>query len=336
MSLKKKLNNIIKKLIKFNDSKNLYSSFYQCDIYMPHYNLYTAINPEKPEIYNKNGEKLDTWFIRDYHFCHTPYNGSSKYFLWDRFNIGLNTHFYTHESMLETMGRPTRRYGLFLESEFIVPDSYKIFDKNPTLYKDFDAVFTYSESHLNKLPNAKLFTACATLWYGQEKDSSVILSDSVFKEKIKNISMICSNKLLTRYHAIRHHFADIAKQTGRVDLFGTYNGGEYLQFKSDSLQKYRFQIVVENGISPYYFTEKILDCFASMTVPIYLGASKISSFFNPDGIIYLHEDGEELEKIIKSCDEKLYEKMLPAIIDNYKRVLPYRNMNDRLFEEYFV
>ena len=331
-----KIKSFIKTIFGINKSKDFYSAAYKCKIYMPYYNLDTVLDSEAPEIYNKDGAKMDAWFIRDFQFCHSPYNGSSKYFLWDRFNIGLNTHFYTHEAMLETMGNPIRKYGMFLESEFIVPDSYRIFERNKGLHKDFDAVFTYSEKLLNSLPNAKLFTSCATLWYGQEKNCTISLADSVFKAKTKNVSMICSNKLLTRYHAIRHHFADIAKQTGRVDLFGTYNGGEYLQFKSDSLQKYRFQIVVENGISPYYFTEKILDCFASMTVPIYLGASKISSFFNPDGIMFLHENGEELEKIIKSCDEKLYEKMLPAIIDNYKRVLPYRNMNDRLFEEYFT
>lgn len=310
---------------------------YSSKLYTPYYNCTSIMESVKPKIFNIDGELMDTWFIRDEQSAHCPYRETSRYFLWDRYSFGLDTHFYTHESMLETMGKPTNRYGLFVESEFIVPESYKIFEKNTGLNKDFDKIFTYSEELLDKIPNAKLFTSCATLWYGQEQGCDITLSDTVYLKKTKNVSMVCSNKVMTEFHRIRHDFANEAKKLGTVDIFGSYNNGEYLKYKSTSLQEYRFQIVVENGIAPYYFTEKILDCFGAMTIPIYLGASKVSMFFNEKGIIFLNiKDVNNLDRIISRCNEKLYEEMLPYVIENYHKVLKYKNMNDRLYEENFI
>ncbi len=137
------------------------------DIYAPIYNKWAEFIHGTPEIYNKNGERMDMFFIRDVHFAHNPYylSNSPTKFLWDRFNIGLDIHFYSHNAMLETMGNPKRRYGLLIESRAIVPDDYKIFDRNPKLYKNFDAIFTYDADILNKIPNAKFLPACAEPWY---------------------------------------------------------------------------------------------------------------------------------------------------------------------------
>jgi len=334
--IKDKLHRFIQNKLSCRDFFSTYNFAYEGKIYNPIYNPNLALELDRPKIYNQFGKEMDTWFIRDFHSAHCPHRITSKYFLWDRFDIGLETHFYTHEAMLQTMGTPKRRYGLFVESESIVPSSYSIFKNRPTLHKDFDAIFTYSEDHLNTISNAKLFVSCATVWYGNEKGSNVTLSPNQYKEKTKNISMICSNKVMTYFHSVRHRFAFNSLQSGKVDIFGTFNGGAYLEFKSDSLRDYRFQIVVENDISAYYFTEKILDCFVSMTVPIYLGATRISDFFNSEGIIFISEkDSDNINKIVGRCDEKLYEDMLPAIIDNYNKALRYLNVYDRLYEDYF-
>ena len=44
-------------------------------------------------------------------------------------------------------------------------------------------------------------------------------------------------------------------------------------------------LIIENDITPYFFTEKITNCFISQTIPVYLGATQIHKFFNTDGII---------------------------------------------------
>ena len=134
-------------------------------VYLPNYNNKTKIIDGDSNLYNEFGEKLEVFFIRDKHFRTHPYR-DSRYFMWDRYNIGLKTHFYSHESMLETMGNPDNRYGFLTESPAIVPKSYKLFDKFKGLEKDFDLIFTYSEEILNKIDNARFVPFGATLHNG--------------------------------------------------------------------------------------------------------------------------------------------------------------------------
>ena len=77
-------------------------------VYLPNYNNKARILDGDSNLYNEFQEKLEVYFIRDKHYRIHPYR-DSRYFMWDRYNIGLKTHFYSHESMLETMGNPDRR-----------------------------------------------------------------------------------------------------------------------------------------------------------------------------------------------------------------------------------
>ena len=100
---------------------------------------------------------------------------------------------------------------------------------------------------------------------------------------------------------------------------------------------YRYSVVVENYIAPFYFTEKIMNCFAAETIPIYLGATQIDKFFNPDGIIKISvEDCDNIEEILKKCTVEEYERRLPAVIDNFRRTQQYIKYNwaDRIYMEY--
>ena len=63
--------------------------------------------------------------------------------------------------------------------------------------------------------------------------------------------------------------------------------------------------------------------------------TKISDFFNEDGIIFITEkDLDRIEDIIKQCTPQEYERRLPAVLDNYNRVQEYLNMQDYLYEHY--
>ena len=119
-----------------------------------------------------------------------------------------------------------------------------------------------------------------------------------------------------------------------VDTYGTFDGGSYIKI-SDSLKDYRYTIAIENDISPYRFTEKILNCFAAMTVPIYIGATKIGDFFNTDGIIQIETlDYEYIDKIIRNCNEEDYAMRTSALIDNYNRVKDYLCVEDYMYKHY--
>jgi len=318
------------------EAPSIVSSVYG-PIYAPYYQCHAPFEGE-PELFNREGRPLKGFFLRDAISAHLPY-AHSKYFFWDHFNIGLDTHFYAHGAMLETMGHPKRRYGLFVESEGIIPEHYAIFKRYPGLEKDFDAVFTYSTELLEKLPNARFFPCASSIWYSREiydgKVDDTKISELAYQEKDRGISMICSPKRLTPMQLIRHRIAAEAKHSGKVDVFGGFDGGPRLPFKSQALRRYRFHIVVENDLRPFYFTEKVMDCFVSMTIPVYLGASRIGDFFNSEGIIAITQD-TPMEEILKQCTEQEYSMRLAAVQDNYRRALPYLNLDDKFYEEFFL
>lgn len=328
------MKNRLKRLARKIWNPNYIESAVYSKVFYPIYNPNVRIHDYVPDIYNANGEKMEIFFIRDGLKAHFPYT-RSKYFFWDRFNIELKTHFYTHKQMLNQMGKPDYKYGMLIESEGIVPDDYNIFRNNKGLEKDFDAVFTFSEKILNEVKNSKFVPFCAEPWYGTDFGGG-ILSDESYKNKKKNISIVSSDKLMCHLHHIRYDLAMKCKRESLADTFGTFDGGKSMRI-SESLQDYRYSIAIENDLSPYFFTERITNCFASMTVPIYLGASKISDFFNPDGIIFLNEKKcENIETVLSQCCEKDYESRIEAIIDNYNRVQQFLCSDDYMYEHYFI
>ena len=290
------------------------------------------IEKRYPEVYTKDGRALEFFYLQDQLLG--IYSGS-RYFMWDRYNYGLDTHFYSHNNMLITKGAPIHKYGLLVESKQIVPDYYKIFDKNKGLDKEFDAVFTYDVELLNKLPNAKFFPACSKVWYGESRDDH-IWDDECYQKKSKGISILSSDKEMCDMHKLRIAVSRHCRETGIVDTFGTFDGGSYC-LVDDTLREYRYSIIIENDISDYFFTEKLTNCFAAQTIPIYMGASQINQFFNVDGIICISKkDIDHLDALLIRCTDAYYEERLPAILDNYKRVSSYRNVYDWLYENYFL
>lgn len=295
-------------------------------MYYPIYNLYAKL-PEAPNnIYNEYGEKLHEYFLRDSLLAHCN-TLLSRYYKFDRYNFGLKTHFYTHESLLQTMGNPDKRYGCFIESETIVPNDYKIFDKHKGLEKDFDLIFTFSDELLNKLDNARFVPFSAT--------NEVTFEDigNRYQTKTKNISMLSSGKTMCELHKYRIGIAKQCRNENLCDTFGTFDGGVRLEHAEDALENYRFTIIIENDIKPYYFTERLITAFAMQTIPIYCGATKIHEFYNSDGIIKLSPK-DDIKEVLKQCTEKEYNDRLSAVLDNYQRWKNHKSPYDYLYEKY--
>lgn len=161
----------------------------------------------------------------------------------------------------------------------------------------------------------------------------VILNEG-YQSKTKNISILSSYKRRCRLHQFRYELAKYYKDKNAVDTYGTFDGGENVKVYK-TLDDYRYSIVVENEQSPYYFTEKILNCFAAMTVPVYIGATDIGNFFNADGIIQVKElTIEAVEKAISTCSESDYLSRKDAVADNYRRVQGYLCPEDYIYEHY--
>lgn len=292
-------------------------------IYMPLYKLRHEFVEGDSNLYNEFGEKLEEFFIRDRHDAHQPYR-FSRYFTWNYYNIGLKTHFYSHEAMLQTMGKPNERYGYLVESEAITPRSYLLFDKYKGLEKDFDAIFTYADRLLNKLPNARFAPFCAMVW------NANMMEDDKYKHKNKDISILSSAKAKTEGHKFRLALAKQCKDENLADTFGTFDGGKRVDIDA-TLADYRYSFCIENDISSYFFTERLTSALASQTIPIYYGATKIDEFFNPDGIIKLSPT-DDLRQVLRQCTKEEYERRLPAVLDNYERVKKYIRPWDMVYQ----
>lgn len=305
-------------------------------IFYPYYSKSAKFdNTNNPyKIYNKDGEPMKTFFIRGPIYAPIPPEASmSKYFIWDRFNCGLDVHFYTHEAVLEVIGNPKKKYAMFCEPETILPESYTVFKQNKGLEKDFDLIFTHHEEFLEKFDNARLFNPFARIW-GALRDENGNLPDNISELKTKGISIISSNKIYCDLHKFRYELAFKCKKEGLADTFGTFDGGSFITFDK-TVVPYKFSVAIENKVDSYWFTEKILNCFANMCIPIYLGATKIDTVFNPDGIIKITEkDFDNIDEILKKCTPEEYFSRLDAVKENYYKSLKYKSTSDLLYEKY--
>ena len=90
-----------------------------------------------------------------------------------------------------------------------------------------------------------------------------------------------------------------------------------------------FSIAIENGVLDNYFTDRILDLFATGTIPIYRGAPNISDFFDVNGILSFRTY-EELVKIIENLDENLYLSKIHSMKKNFDLSKKYLYLDDEV------
>lgn len=135
-------------------------------------------------------------------------------------------------------------------------------------------------------------------------------------DKKKKVSCIFSSKQWNPYHRIRFRVYDRFKETNLVDFYGS--GCEKpIEYKVEGLKDYMFSIVIENSIEVGYFTEKLLDCFLTGTIPIYLGSKTTSEYFDDNGIIYFDGD-EDLPSILETLNQDFYLSKMESVKKNFE------------------
>ena len=260
--------------------------------------------------------------LRDGNFSHHP-NGQSlsfksypSFFSWERENVLVSDTVFITDLHLHEVDKykSKRKVGLLIEPRAINPGIYDYVDKNN---KKFDYILTFDRELIESGRNF-LFYPFGCCW----------VQDYSVPQKTKLCSLIASNKRMTAGHAFRQDI--INRFSSKVDHYG--NGFLRIENKEDGLRDYYFSIVMENSQPDYYFSEKLLDCFASRTVPVYWG-SNVSPFFNTDGMI-IFNTAEELEDIFNTLTPELYNTKLSAIEDNLKRVEQFKIPEDWLYRHY--
>jgi hypothetical protein len=146
--------------------------------------------------------------------------------------------------------------------------------------------------------------------------------------------MIASGATKSPQQVFRVHVAEELFDSKEVDVYG--RGTRPISKKEDGLNSYMFSIAIENDSYETYFTEKIIDCFLTGTVPVYMGAPDIGDHFNIDGIIQLKDIRNENGKYdLDILTPELYHSMKGAIEDNYNRSLQYYILEDWVYKNYF-
>lgn len=153
--------------------------------------------------------------------------------------------------------------------------------------------------------------------------------------KTQNISMLASDKVMCDGHKFRQNV--IAAVSDKLDFFGGI-GRKYVENKLDAFKDFRFSIAMENSSEPHYWSDKLLDCLLTGTVPIYYGAIDISKYFNSFGILRF-ESLEQLQVILDFIEEDgaegLYESMITGgyIQDNFERAKAFAIADDYIVEQ---
>jgi hypothetical protein len=196
----------------------------------------------------------------------------------------------------------------------------------PSLYRDFygmvmanwqnfDLILTYDD-RLLVLPNAKEFLP-VDAWVGD-----------IECDKQNQITYMMSSKIWTREHRMR--FMILREVEGKSKLgsfdFKMHRSPPRIPSKEDFYRNAKFNIACENQAMTNMFTEKLLDCFRTLTIPIYYGCVNIDQYFNPKGLIRF-DSFEQFKDIVYSLTPDQYEQMLPYALENQQLAKPYWQKN---------
>lgn len=207
------------------------------------------------------------------------------------------------------------KFAWWNESPYIVDLKSFLLPNYTKICQQYELIFTYDQALIKANPKKFKFVHPVGYW----------IETPVLPLKTKLISMIASNKNSTLGH--RKRLGVVNKYKDRLDLFG--RGFKEISKKEEGLNEYMFSIVVENGVFDDYFSEKILDCFATGTIPIYWGTKNIGKYFDENGIITLTENFD-----FSQLTSELYQSKIESVNKNLEATKKYDIPEDILYQKY--
>jgi hypothetical protein len=196
-------------------------------------------------------------------------------------------------------------------------------------HKKFDAVITYDEDIMNQCDNA-YFMEFGTAW---------VHNFDLKKPKLFQVSHLTGFKEHTEGHLLRKkvHYKQARIKISK-DFYISQHGGventfnnKYLGESKDPLFESQFHICIENSKQKNFFTEKLIDCLITKTVPIYWGCENIGKFFDTKGF-FIVNSLEDITNICNSLNENSYQEKIEFIEKNFELAQKYITILDR-FED---
>ena len=188
-------------------------------------------------------------------------------------------------------------------------------------HSEFDLILTWKEEVLEYCKNSEKFL------FGGPKT----INDSNFKENKKNqISYLTSSKNFTKGHSLRQGIWDFLSQhdfDGDYEL-NIHRSPPYIE-KEIMFNNAKFSIIVENSVEKNYFSEKLIDCLCTNTIPIYNGCPNIFDYFDKKSFL-IFNSLDELIEIIENLNDDYYEQCMDSIKNNYELSLQYWDYYGRI------
>lgn len=232
-----------------------------------------------------------------------------------------------HPTICKSPGSSVYLVGVACEPDAINHDRDR-FIKN---HKNFDLLLTHDEEILKSCPNSRL-CLYGTTWIPQSLYENI---DTTRKQP--NISCLTGSKEMTPAHTYRKSlYANQLRiplpitwfRSGSGALLPAYQNNPVLTPGSDGkvvlFQDFQYSIAIENTRQTHYFTEKLIDCLITKTIPIYYGCPNIAEYFNTQGWIIL-ETTDMNELIQKASALAKYEDCTEVIEHNYREAMKYKD-----------
>jgi hypothetical protein len=189
----------------------------------------------------------------------------------------------------------------------------------------FDLILAWDEDILNLCSNSKRFIY-GDLWVDLER---------LNPNKENKVSFLMSNKSWTKGHRFRHEVYSLLENINVCNGFSVdrHMSPPRIESKNSIFDRYKYSIIIENEQNNNWITEKLIDCLATKTIPLYWGASNVGEFFDTKGIIQFNTL-EELEHILSNdLSSEHYENLEHTLNSNAKEALTYSNFFNRVDKE---
>jgi hypothetical protein len=213
---------------------------------------------------------------------------------------------------------PTSRGGFILARRRFLLENYKFFGRRVLLQLESPMVTPYVYRNLDSLKKDGIYNKIFLICRGFGKEygyfnyyqiqTRPIISPYFREKKDKFLVMINANipphSLKNELYSARLTAIKYFSEVSGFDLYGydwdkmprsplLFHYGKYVRRvwrgitadKLKTLSEYKFAMCFENASYSGYVTEKIFDCLAAGTIPIYLGAPDIESIVPPSCFI---------------------------------------------------
>jgi len=192
----------------------------------------------------------------------------------------------------------------------------------------YEYTLTHDKSILENSNKAFLyeFGGCWVKDYDQSQD------------KIFGVSTLIGGKKMAPGHNLRSALLNSASRitipstvwiSKNYPPTGNTRGNPVLSGNKKDMFDKQFHICIENVSRENWFTEKLLDCLHTRTVPIYYGCPNIGNWFDTRGFIIV-ENLEDIIREVNSLTTGTYQKMMPYIEENYNKAQLYSNVGENI------